>query len=315
MLFILNSAGVPSVASFVQLLAAAPNAAPAAAITVPGSDVTVNPGDAVAFTGTGSDPDGTIAGYAWSFPGGTPAASISASPNPVTYSTPGSYAASLIVTDDRGLPSPPVTRTVTVAGFSLSATPSSRSVIAGQAASYSATASAGAGFSGTVTFAATGLPSGATATFAPSSLVGGGVTTLSVTTTAATPAGTYPIVIRATSGPLVRTANVTLVVNAAGDFSLVPTPSSRTISRGASTTYAIAVTALEGFTGTVNLSADGLTKFVTASFSATSIAQSGTSVLTLSTKKQVKAGTYTVTVTGNGGGALVRSTSVTLILR
>jgi hypothetical protein len=315
MLFILNSAGVPSVASFVQLLAAAPNAAPAAAITVPGSDVTVNPGDAVAFTGTGSDPDGTIAGYAWSFPGGTPAASISASPNPVTYSTPGSYAASLIVTDDRGLPSPPATRTVTVAGFSLSATPSSRSVIAGQAASYSATVSAGAGFSGTVTFAATGLPSGATATFAPSSLVGGGVTTLSVTTTAATPAGTYPIVIRATSGPLVRTANVTLGVNAAGDFSLVPTPSSRTISRGASTTYAIAVTALEGFTGTVNLSADGLPKFVTASFSATSIAQSGTSVLTLSTKKQVKAGTYTVTVTGNGGGALVRSTSVTLILR
>ena len=315
MLFILNSSGVPSVASFVQLLTAAPNRAPAAAITVPGVDVTVNPGDAVAFTGTGTDSDGTIAGYAWTFPGGTPAASTAASPTPVTYSTPGSYVASLAVTDDRGLASAPATRTVTVSSFALSATPSSRSLTPGLTTSYAATVTAGAGFSGMVTFAATGLPSGATAAFTPSSIVGAGVATLDVTTTAATPSGTYPIVVRATSGPLVQTANITLVINASGDFSLVPTPSSRTINSGSNTTYTIAVTALEGFTGTVNLSAGSLPKFVTASFSPSSVSQSGTSVLTLSTKKQVKAGTYTITITGNGGAGLVRTTSVTLILR
>ena len=44
MLFVLNSAGVPSVARFVRLVAAPPNQAPVATITTPASAVTVNPG-------------------------------------------------------------------------------------------------------------------------------------------------------------------------------------------------------------------------------------------------------------------------------
>jgi hypothetical protein len=65
----------------------------------------------------------------------------------------------------------------------------------------------------------------------------------------------------------------------------------------------------------VNLSVDGLPKFVTASFSPTSIAQSGTSVLTVASKKQTKAGTYTLSITGSSGGTLVRSTNVVLIVQ
>jgi hypothetical protein len=315
MLFVLNSAGVPSVASFVQVLPAAANQPPVAAITSPATDLTVNPGDAVTFVGSGADPDGTIAAYAWSFPGGSPASSTLASPAPVAYSTPGGYAASLVVTDDRGLASAPATRTVTVAGFSLAATPSSQSLSPGATARYSATVTAGSGFTGLVTFAADGLPSGSTATFSPSTLVGGGTSDVDIAATAATPPGTYAITIRATSGPLVKSVSVTLVVNVGGDFSLAPTPSSRTVTGGANTTYSVAVTALQGFTGTVNLSASGLPKFVTAGFSPSAILQSGTSVLTLSTKKQAKAGTYTVTITGSAGGTLVHTTSVVLVLR
>ena len=71
MLFILNSAGVPSLASFVQLSLAPTDQPPTGMITSPSSNVSIGAGQAVNFSGTGSDPDGTVTGYSWAFPGGT----------------------------------------------------------------------------------------------------------------------------------------------------------------------------------------------------------------------------------------------------
>ena len=95
MLFILNAAGVPSVARFVQLSTSISNQRPTAIINSPATNVTVAPGGSVNFSGSGSDPDGTISAYAWTFPGGTPSSSSVASPGVVTYSTTGIYTASL----------------------------------------------------------------------------------------------------------------------------------------------------------------------------------------------------------------------------
>ncbi|HEV8348136.1 MAG TPA: galactose oxidase-like domain-containing protein, partial [Vicinamibacterales bacterium] len=249
MLFILNSAGVPSVASFVRITAG--NQAPTATITSPASNVTINPGGSVAFSGTGSDVDGTITAYSWTFTGGSPASSSQANAGNVTYSTPGTYTASFRVTDNGGLQSAPATRTVTVTDFSLSATPASRTVLPGGSTTYTATLNPGTGFTGTVNFSVTGLPSGATASFAPTSLTTSGSTTLSVATSGTTPPGTYPLTIRGTSGPLTRTVNVTLVVN--GDFSISATPASITINRGGTAVYTVTITAGTGFSGTVAL--------------------------------------------------------------
>ena len=311
MLFVLNSAGVPSVASFVQLSAPLPNQAPAATIISPAANVTVSAGQSVSFSGSGSDPDGTISAYAWTFPGGNPGSSSLASPGGVTYSTPGTYVASFRVTDNGGLTSPPATRTITVPNFSLSATPSSRTVAPGGSASYTATVSAGTGFTGTVAFSVSGLPSGASASFNPASVTASGSTTLTVSTTAATPAGSYPLTITGTSGPVVHSVNVTLVVSVAGDFSISVTPASRTIGRGRSTTYTVTIAATPGLSGTVNLSVSGLPNLATASFSPASIVQSGTSVLTVTTRKRTTTGTSTLRITGTSG-SLVHSTNVTL---
>ena len=314
MLFILNSAGVPSAASFVQLSAPLPNQAPTATIISPATNVTVGAGQVVAFSGSGSDPDGTISAYSWTFPGGNPATSAVANPGDVTYSTPGTYVASFRVTDNGGLTSPASTRSITVPDFSLSATPFSRTVAPGGSASYTATATGGAGFTGTVDFSVSGLPSGASASFSPASVTISGTTTLGVITTTATPAGTYPLVITGTSGPVVHSVNVTLVVSSAGDFTISITPTSRTIARGSSTTYSVTVASTPGFSGTVTLSVAGLPKFVTASFNPAGVAQSGTSVLTVTRKKQTKNGTSTLTITGTGG-SLVHSTNVTLTVQ
>ena len=313
MLFVLNTAGVPSVARFVKISASVPNQAPVASITSPAGNVTVNPGGAVSFAGSGTDSDGTISAYTWTFPGGAPGSSAVATPGNVSYATPGTYVASLVVTDDKGLASQPATRTVTVSNFSVSATPSSQTVTAGQSGTYTATVTPSSGFTGTVTFSVTGLPAGATPTFTPPSVTGSGSTSMIVSTTAATPSGSYPLVISGTSGLITRTANVTLVV-VTGDFAISATPASRTITRGQSTTYTVTLAADPGFAGPVNFTVTGLPNRATGTFNPASLAGSGTSVLTVSTQKSTQKGTRTLTITGTGGG-LTHSVTVTLVIQ
>jgi chitodextrinase len=119
LLFILNSSGVPSVAKFVQVSATPADLPPTGTIVTPATDQTVAAGGAVAFSGSGSDPDGTISGYRWVFPGGNPSSSALANPGSVIFSTTGTYVASLTVTDNAGLTDPsPKTRTINVGASS-----------------------------------------------------------------------------------------------------------------------------------------------------------------------------------------------------
>jgi len=99
--------------------------------------------------------------------------------------------------------------------YTVSATPSSQSVAAGNSAPYTATIGALNGFSGSVALSVSGLPAGATAGFSPTTVTGSGSSILTLSTTATTVPGTYPVVITATSGSLSHTANISLTVTAA----------------------------------------------------------------------------------------------------
>ena len=77
---------------------------------------------AVAFDGrTSSDPDGVIAGYSWNFgDAASGSANTSTLGNPVhTYSSPGTFTASLVVTDNQGNASAAATKVITVSGAAL----------------------------------------------------------------------------------------------------------------------------------------------------------------------------------------------------
>jgi len=77
---------------------------------------------AVAFDGlTSTDPDGVIAGYSWNFgDAASGAANTSTLRNPVhTYAAPGTYTASLVVTDNQGNASAAATKVITVSGSAL----------------------------------------------------------------------------------------------------------------------------------------------------------------------------------------------------
>ena len=83
------------------------------------------------------------------------------------------------------------------------------------------------------------------------------------------------------------------------DFSLADSPTSLTLNQGGSGTDTITVTGVNGFSGSVALSASGLPSGVTASFSPSST--TSTSTLTLTASSTATTGTASVTITGTSG--------------
>jgi hypothetical protein len=84
----------------------------------------------------------------------------------------------------------------------------------------------------------------------------------------------------------------------ANDFSISVSPTSQTVTAGASTTYTVSTAVTSGSATSVTLSASGLPSGASASFSANPINSGGSSTLTVSTASTSPNGTFTVTVTG-----------------
>lgn len=98
------------------------------------------------------------------------------------------------------------------------------------------------------------------------------------------------------------------------DFTLTPSPSSRTVTAGASTAYSIAVTLSSGSSlQSVSLSCSPSISGVSYSFSPSSGNPTFSSTLTVQTSSSTPANTYTLTITGNGGGQ-IHTTTVQLIV-
>jgi hypothetical protein len=319
MLFLLNSAGVPSVAQFVQLNSAPANIPPKGTISSPTTDVTIAAGQSVSFAGSGSDPDGTISAYSWTFPGGNPNSSALATPGSVTYSAAGTYTATLTVTDNANLTDPnPPTRKITVnpaPDFSITASPSSRSTIQGGNVSYTISVSALNGFVDTVNLSVSGLPAGATPAFAPtSSIAGSGSSTLTVTTAANTPPGTYMLTITGQTASLTHSTNATFIVTASGDFALNASQATVTVARGASGIDTIVVSAVQGFAGSVSLSVSGVPSRVSASLTPTTVSGAGSSTLKIKVNRPAHTGSYNLTITGTSGN-IIHSIPLLLIVQ
>jgi uncharacterized membrane protein len=97
-----------------------------------------------------------------------------------------------------------------VPGFSLSASPSSLTVQQGSSGSSTITIAPQTGFNGTVSFSASGLPSGVTASFSPN-----GTTTQSTLTLSASPlatAGTFNVTITGISGSVASATTLNLTI-------------------------------------------------------------------------------------------------------
>jgi len=222
--------------------------------TVP-STITVNPtggfSGSVALAASGL-PSGVTASFNPTSTTGTSiltlTASSSATTGPATVTFTGT-SGSLTQTATINL-------TVTVpANFTLSTTPSTASVAQGSTVPSTITVNPTGGFTGSVTLAASGLPSGVTASFNPTSTTSTSILTLTLTASDSATTGPATVTVTGTSGSLTQTATISLTVNPHPSYSLsAGTPSSTSVKPGGASTTSVTVTSANSYAGTVTLS-------------------------------------------------------------
>src|SRR5712692_7196938 len=141
-----------------------------------------------------------------------------------------------------------ITDAVPVADYSISILPASRTVVPGGATTYTVTATPAGGFNGTISLGASGFSNDSTASFNPTTIVitdaSAKSSTLTVTTTAATPPGTYALNLNTTSGNLQHAGSAQLFVSgtASANLAITKTASPNPATSLANLTYRIVVT-------------------------------------------------------------------------
>ena len=271
---------------------------------------------AVAFSVTGL-PSGVTAAFT---PATLPAPGSGSSVIKLTATSAakaGVYSATVSATS--GATKQPMALSVTVAPaptFTLACSATSISVSAGNSHTVTLTTTASSNFSAAVTLSVTGLPAGMTAQLLPSSVVGApgsGASAVTFSVASNMTPKAYSVAVTGTGGGV--TQKQTLAVNVPG-FSFTSSATSATVGSTANATLKLTTAALGGFNAAVALSASGLPKGVTASFSSGSVAApgSGSSTLTLIKGSGAVAGGSHFTVTATGG-SFTQSASVGLTVK
>ncbi len=170
-------------------------------------------------------------------------------------------------------------------------------------------------YTGTVALRAENLPTGVTATFTSPQLVGTGTTsTLILDASATAAAGTTAILVRAT-GPGVPDATTTFTLTISppppAAITLVAGSSTATAAQGASATVPLAISRSGGFTGSVDLTVEGLPSGVTSAFAPTSIGSTAiASTLTLTASASATPGTNSIVVRASGTGVTAQTATI-----
>ncbi|MFI5087479.1 MAG: protease pro-enzyme activation domain-containing protein [Terriglobales bacterium] len=176
--------------------------------------------------------------------------------------------------------------------FTVAAVTGTANVVQGATAQYSITVTSANGFVGAVSLAVTGLPAGATPAFNPNPVsitcAAAQSSVLQVTTTSSTAVGTYPLTVTAVEGGLTHTVPLSLTVTSATppDFQASVSPTSLTLTAGTTANVGastLTISALNGFTGSVNLSCSVPSSLpgTTCSVSPVSVTNSGTATVTV----------------------------------
>lgn len=100
------------------------------------------------------------------------------------------------------------------------------------------------------------------------------------------------------------------------EFSITVSPTSEIITAGNTGSYTVSVQGVNGFSGTVSLSASAANSNVVASFSPSSVQGTGSSTLTITTSSSTPATTTTITITGaDSNTGQSSSVSVTAVIQ
>lgn len=186
--------------------------------------------------------------------------------------------------------------------FTLTTDVVSRKIKQGEKATYTASLTPFDGWNQNVTLSMEGLPAGTTVAFSPENLLVPGQSQAVVISTDTTAIGSNTIYLTAQGldeGEVV-THTVPLILDVSG-FGIESLTPSATVKQLETAVYPMSLVALNGYSGTVNVSITGLPKGVKASFSNEQAGVPESINLTVLTSKYAKPGSYTLAVTGDDG--------------
>jgi len=316
------------------------------------TSLSINQGesDTSTITVTSTNPFASPTSLSWAWVGTAPSAGVTPSLSPTTVTpTSGGYKTStltigttsaatkgtftLMVTGTCYHLSHNVNITLTItsaADFSMTASPTSLSIVAGQTGTSTITITSTGGFSSAVSLSFSWVgtsPTGVTpslSTYSVTPSAGGSVTsTLAIATSSTTAPGSYVVRITGVSGVLTHSVDVTFTVTAATppptpDFTISVSPSSATIRGGQAGSFGITVVSTGGFASPVSLTLSGQPAGVTGTFTPASVTPSSggsaTSTLAVNVGTTTTTGSYILTITGTSG-SLSHQASITLTVQ
>jgi hypothetical protein len=159
-------------------------------------------------------------------------------------------------------------------------------------------------FSEQATLTATQLPAGVTATFSPATIAPGQSSVMTLAASANTVPGDYASTAVATAADAVGSYTFPYSVTAAPVpyFAFVSTPAGVTVQLGQSAVVPVATTALNGFSGTVDMfGIPQLPQGMTFAYSPTSFSAGGSTQLTLTAGPGTMPGNYLLGIGGQSG--------------
>lgn len=191
--------------------------------------------------------------------------------------------------------------------FSLSASPSTVSAAQGTGTSSTITVGSLNGFNSSVALTVSGCPANTSCTLNPTSVNAPNTSVLTITTTATSPIGTFPLTVSGNAG--VHTTSVSLTITAAPNFTVSASPSSVTIGQGSAANTTVSVSSTAGYSKSVALTVTNCPAVASCTFTPSSVtpAANGSATSSLSVTG-LAPGSYSLTISATDG-TLTHTTS------
>ena len=197
--------------------------------------------------------------------------------------------------------------------FEVLASPNEQTVTPGSSVSYTITANLLSGSTQNVVLTVSGEPGGVTKSFSISSGNPTYSSILTLSTSSSVSPGSYSMTVAGSGGGKTRTVTIRLIVSQAKDFRIDISPPTQTISQGQVTSYSLSIAGLNGFNSPVSLALSGLPTGASCAFSTPSGTPDFSSILTVTLSGNAQTGSFTLAITGSGGG-LNRIANVVLVI-
>jgi hypothetical protein len=197
--------------------------------------------------------------------------------------------------------------------FSITVSPLDQTLVPGASVTYNVAVNLAVGTAQGIALSVPDAPGGVTVAFSQTLGSPPFASTLTVSASPSASPGKYALTVTGIGGGKSHTAPVALIIEQSPDFRIDVNPASQTAVQGLTASYAVNVVGLNGFNSQISLTVAGLPTGVNGVFSVPSSFPDYSSTLTVTIPINSQTGSFTLTITGSGGG-ITRVSNVVLLV-